>query len=128
MDAPGHARGIVGEAIATVGGEEDDAAVAAEAAEEIGRGFGGDLLGGTARHDAVGGPLAEDQLHDGFAPAGEGDGGAGVVGIAAAADEGGVADAAGILVESASGGGSGGEASVGVEGDGADGVVRVLVR
>ena len=75
--------------------------------------------------DAVDGPLAEDELHDGLAPAGEGDGGGEVVGVAAAADEGAVADAAGGFVEGAAGGGAGGEVAVLVEGDGADGVVGV---
>ena len=125
-EAPGHAGGVVGEAEAAVGAEEDDAAVTAEAVIEVGDGFaGGDLRGG-AGGDAVGGPLAEDELHDGFAPAGEGDGGGEIVGVAAASDEGGVADAAGSFVEGASGGGSGSEIAVAVEGDGADGVVRVV--
>ncbi len=81
------------------------------------------ISGAVPGGDAVGGPLAEDQLHDGFAPAGEGDGGGEIVGVAAATDEGGVADAAGGFVEGAAGGGGGGEVAVGVEGDGADGVV-----
>jgi hypothetical protein len=99
--------------------------VAAEAVVEVGDGFaGGDFRGGAGGY-AVGGPLAEDQLHDGFAPAGEGDGGGEIVGVAAATDEGGVADAAGGLVEGASGGGGGGEVAVAVEGYGADGVVAV---
>ena len=81
--------------------------------------------GVAAGGDAVDGPLAEDELHDRLAPAGEGDGGGEVVGVAAAADEGGVADAAGGLGEGAAGGGGGGEVAVLVEGDGADGVVGV---
>jgi hypothetical protein len=117
----------VGEAEAAVGAEEDDAAVAAEAVVEVGDGFaGGDFWGGAGGY-AVGGPLAEDQLHDGFAPAGEGDGGGEVVGVAAATDEGGVADAAGGFVEGASGGGGGGEVAVAVEGYGAYGVVAVKI-
>jgi hypothetical protein len=124
--APGHAGSVVGEAEAAVGAEEDDAAVSAEAVVEVGDGFaGGDFRGG-AGGDTVGGPFAEDELHDGFAPAGEGDGGGEVVGIAAATDEGGVADAAGSFVEGASGGGAGGEIAVAVEGDSADGVVGVM--
>ena len=63
----------------------------------------------------------------GFAPAGEGDSGGGVVGVAAAADEAGIADAAGGFREGAPGRGSGGEVAVDVEGDGSYGVVRVLV-
>jgi hypothetical protein len=123
--APGHAGGIVGDADVAGGAEEDDAAVAAEAGEEVVDGGGGCLLGGCAGGDAVDGPLAEDELHDGFAPAGEGDGGGLVVGVAAAPDEGAVGDAAGGLAEGASGGGAGGEVAVLVEGNGAYGVVRV---
>ena len=127
-EAPGHGGGVVGEAEAAVGAEEDDAAVAAETVEKVGDGFaGGDFRGGSGG-DAVGGPLAEDELHDGFAPAGEGDGGGEIVSVAAATDEGGVADAAGSLVEGATGGGGGGEVAADVEGDGADGVVGVETR
>src|SRR5271165_6245096 len=106
-DAPGHARGVVGEAVAAVGGEQDDAAVSAEAFVQVGDGFGSDLLRRPAQLDAIRGPLAQNQLHDGFAPAGERDGSALVVGIAAASDEGRVTDASGIFVERATGGGSG---------------------
>jgi len=123
--APGHGGGVVGEAEAAVGAEEDDAAVAAEAVVEIGDGFAGGDLRGRAVGDTVSGPLAEDQLHDGFAPAGEGDSGGEVVSVAAATDEGGVADAAGSLVEGSTGGGGGGEVAAGVEGYGADGVVAL---
>jgi len=122
-EAPGHGGGVVGQAEAAVGTEQDDAAVTAEAIEEIRDGFLGGKFGGCAVGDAVGGPLAEDQFHDGLAPAGERDGGGEIVSITTATDEGGVADAAGRLVEGASGGGGGGEVALGVEGDGADGVV-----
>ncbi len=124
-DAPGHAWGVVGEADLAVGAEEDDAAVAAEAGVEVGDGVGGGLLWGGAGGDAVDGPFAEDKLHDGFAPAGEGYGGGEVVGVAAAADEGAVADAAGSFAEGSAGGGAGGDVAELVEGDGADGVVGV---
>ena len=124
-EAPGHGGGVVGESEAAVWAEKDDAAVAAETVEEVGDGFAGGEIGGDARGDAVGGPLAEDQLHDGFAPSGERDGGGEIVGVAAATDEGGVSDTAGSLVESAAGGGGGGKVALGVEGNGADGVVGV---
>jgi len=87
-ESPGHGGGVVGEAEAAVGAEEDDAAVAAETVEEVGDGFAGGDFGRGSGGYAVGGPLAEDELHDGFAPTGEGDGGGEIVGIAAAADEG----------------------------------------
>src|ERR1035437_7229089 len=124
-DAPSHSGGVVGQAEASVGAEQDDATVAAETVVEVGNGFMGGGFGGGACGDAVGGPLAEDQLHDGFAPSGEGDGGGEIVGVAAATDEGGVADPAGSFVEGATGGGGGGEVAAGVEGYGADGVVGV---
>ena len=85
-DAPCHGRCVVGEAEAAVGAEEDDAAVSAEAVVEIADGFTGGDLGGSAGGNAIGGPFAEDELHDGFAPAGEGDSGSEVVGVAAATD------------------------------------------
>ena len=51
-----------------------------------------------------------------------------VVGVAAAADERAVADAAGSLGERAAGRGSCGELALGIERDGADGIVRVQCR
>jgi hypothetical protein len=124
-DAPGHAGGVVGDAYLAVGTEEDDAAVAAETGEEVVDGFGGGALRGGPCGYAVDGPLAEDELHDGLAPAGEGDGGGEVVCVAAAADEGAVADAAGSFGEGAAGGGSCGDVAELVEGYGAYGVVGV---
>ena len=123
LDAPGHARGVVGEADATVGAEEDDASVTAQAFVEIGNGLCGGVFGSDACGDAVDGPLAEDELHDGLAPAGERDGGGVVVGVATAADERGVADPAGGFGERTSGAGGGGDVAVDVEGDGTDGVM-----
>ena len=115
----------MGEAEAAVGAEEDDATVAAEAVVEIGDGFAGDDFRGGAGSDAVCGPLAEDEFHDGFAPASERDGGGEIVSVTTATDEGGVADTAWGFVEGAAGGGGGGEIAVDVEGDGADGVMAV---
>src|ERR1700735_4890918 len=69
-DAPGHARRVVREAVAPIRAEQDDATVTAEAAEEIGDcGFGGNVRS-VAGKDTVDSPLAENQLHDGFAPSG----------------------------------------------------------
>src|ERR1035441_4106234 len=98
--------------------------MAAETVVEVGDGFLGGELGGRASGDAVGGPLAKDQLHDGFSPAGEGDSGGEIVGVAAAPDQRGVADTAGRLVEGAAGGGGGGQVAAEVEGYGAHGVMR----
>src|SRR6202034_2252964 len=72
----------------------------------------------------IGGPLGEDQLHDRLAPSGGGDGSALVVGVATAADQRGIAEASGSLVQRATGGCGGGDVAVAVECDGADGVVR----
>ena len=102
--------------------------MAAETVEEIRDGFAGGEFGGGSVGDAVGGPFAEDELHDGFSPAGEGDGGGEIVSVAAATDEGGVADTAGSFVEGATGGGGGGEVAAGIEGDGADGVMTTETR
>ena len=91
----------------------------------FGDGWGGGFFWGNAGGDAVDGPLTEDELHDGLAPAGERDGGGEVVCIAAAADQGGVADAAGSFGERAAGAGGGGDVAVDVEGYCANGVVRL---
>lgn len=127
VDAPGHARSVVGEAETSVGSEQDDAAVAAEAAMKVSDGIRSNLLGRDTREDAISSPLAEDKLHDGFAPAGEGDGGAGIIRIAAATDERRIADPARSFVEGATRGSGGGEIAVDVDGDGADGVVSGVV-
>ena len=126
-DAPGHGGGIVGEAEAAVGAEEDDAAVSAESVVEVGDGLAGRDFRGRACSDAVGGPLAQYQFHDGFAPAGERNGGSEVVGITAAPDEGRVADATGGFVEGAAGGGGGGQIAACVEGNGTHGIVAFYV-
>ena len=84
---------------------------------EIADGVGSDQLGRAAGEHAVGGPFAEDELHDGFAPAGERDSGGEVVGIAAATDEGGVADAAWGFVEGSAGGSGGSEVAARIESD-----------
>ena len=87
-DAPGHGGGVVGQAEAAVGTEQDDASMAAESIVEVGNGLARGELRCDASADAVCSPLAEDQFHDGFAPAGERDGGGKIVSITAAANEG----------------------------------------
>ena len=72
------------------------------------------IFGGGSACDAVGGPLAEDELHDGFAPAGERYGGGEIVCVATATNEGGVADTARGFVEGAAGGGGRGQVAAGV--------------
>ncbi len=75
------------EAESAVGSEQDDAAVASETVEEIrdrlARGEFGRCTGG----NAIGGPLAEDKLHDGLTPAGKRNSRGEIVGVAAAADQ-----------------------------------------
>src|SRR6202020_3139902 len=67
-DTPGHARCVMCEAISAIRAKQNDAAVAAEAAEKVGdRGLGGGF-GCVAGENPVDGPLAEDQLHDRFTP------------------------------------------------------------
>lgn len=121
--SPGHGGRVVGYAEAAVGAEEDDAAVAAEAFREVVDGFAGGDFRGAAGGDAVSGPFTEDELHDGLTPAGEGDGGGEIVGVAAATDEGGVADAAGRFIERAAGGRGGGQIAAGIESNSAHRVV-----
>ncbi len=123
--SPGHGGSVVGQSEAAVWTEEDDAAMAAETVEKVSDGLAGGELRSSSSSHPVCGPLAENELHDGFAPAGEGDGGGEVVGVAAATDEGGVADTAGSLVEGATGRSGGGEVSAGVESYSADGVMRI---
>ena len=123
--APGHARGVVSDAVPAVRGEQNDAAVAAQAGVEV---IDGGLRGIRGRGPAgylVNGPLAEDEFHDGFAPAGERGGSAVVVGVAAAADERRVADTAWRFVEGAAGGCGAGEVAMLVQSNGADGVMGV---
>ena len=127
-EAPGHRGSVVGESESAVGAEEDDAAMAAETVEEIGDGFAGGDFGCGSGGDAVGGPFAEDKLHDGFAPAGERNRGGEIVGVTAATDEGRIADAARGLVEGATGGSGGGEVAASIESDCADGVVTAEMR
>ncbi len=125
LDAPGHTRGVVCNAKPAIGTEEDDATVAAEAGVEVLDGSRSCLLRGCSALYAINGPLAENELHDGLAPAGEGGGGGLVIGVAAAADQGRIAHAAGRLGERSTGAGAGGEVAVAVDGQRADGVVRV---
>lgn len=95
LESPGHTGGVMGKADAAIRAEQDDAAVTAEALVEVIDGGGRGNLRRGAGSDAVDGPFAEDELHDGLAPAGERDGSGEIVGVATAADEGGVTDAAG---------------------------------
>ena len=124
--APGHSWGVVGEAESAIRAEEDDSTVAAEAVEEVRDGFAGGDIWHRSRSHAVGCPLAEDQLHDRLAPTGERDRSRQIVGIAAAADERGVAHAAGSFVEGSACRGCRGQVAAAIEGYGPYGVMRVF--
>lgn len=64
-----------------------------------------------------------ENFHEVFADAGGGGGADGIVGNRACADEGRIADASGVLIGSAAGGGRGGQVASTVEGYGADGAL-----
>ncbi len=95
-----------------------------------------DRAGRSLRHRAIvlrhrgrtqkfNGGFGHDDFHDGFAVTGAGDAASGRIGVTAAADERGIADAAGKFAASAAGGGGGEEFSMAIEGDGADGALLV---
>jgi hypothetical protein len=116
--APGHRRCIVRESEASVRAEQDDSAMSAKPVVEIADGFACGKFGRSAGGNAVGSPLAKDQLHDGFTPAGERHCGGEIVSVAATTDKRRVAHTAGRFVEGASGGCGSGEIAARVEGDG----------
>jgi len=106
--AVGHTRGVEGEAREAAAIEEDEAAgrlgFCSEQGDRLLRTFCSVRFGATQQ---VNRKLGHHDFHDGFAVAG-GRGGAGFeVGVAAAADQRGVADAAGEFAAGAAGGGGG---------------------
>src|ERR1017187_4844098 len=102
-ERPGHARGVVGDSDEALPIEKNESRVAVEALLEIVHRFLRRPLRQASGFDAIGRPLREHELHDGFAPSGSGSGGAEIIGGAAAADAKRVAEAAGSFVERASG-------------------------
>src|ERR1700682_3219500 len=120
----GHAGGVEGEARVAVAVEENQAGGGVRFFGEEGQGFGGGFLG-VVMAEVVGGGFGQDDLHDGFAIPGGGDTAGFRVGVAAAADERGIADAAGEFAAGASGGGGGEERAVAVDGHGANGALLV---
>lgn len=113
------------QAESSVRAEEDDAAATAETAVKIGHGFACGEFGSSAISDAIDSPFAEHELHDGLAPAREGDGCGEIIRVATAADERRVADAAGCFVKSASGGCAGSKVAANIESDCANCVVAL---
>lgn len=85
----------------------------------------GDAERGAGGAKEVGGGFGHDDFHDGFAIAGAGDAAGGGIGVAAAADERRIADAAGKFAASAAGGSAGEKRAAGIESDGADGALLV---
>src|SRR5208282_4273548 len=102
-EGPCHARGVMGDSEAALSIKQNDSTVAVEALLEIVHRFLRRPLRQASGFDAIRRPLREHQLHDGFAPSGSGSGGAEIIGVAAAADERRVAEAAGSFVERAAG-------------------------
>src|SRR5713226_2441526 len=130
----GHARGVEGETGIAAAVEEDEAAGGSGAFGEEMDGFAGGEIGGgeSARNvggrvhagcgpaEKIDGGFGQDDFHDGFAVAGAGDAADFGVSVAAAADERGIADAAGKFAACAAGGSGGEEVSVRIDGDSAD--------
>src|ERR1700679_1469800 len=85
-DRQSHTWCIVRDPVAPVGTEQDDPAMALETSIEIGDGVFSGLLRPQLRYP-VDRPLAQHQLHDGLAPAGQRGSRAAVVGVAPTADD-----------------------------------------
>ncbi len=138
-EAVGHAGGVEGEARIAVAVEKDEAASGVRALGKKMDGFArGEIGGGRAAGNVgrrvdtrcrtakkIDGGFGQDHFHDGFAVAGAGNAAGFGVRVAAAADERRIADAAGKFATSAAGGSGGEEASVGIDGNGADGSLFV---
>src|SRR5438874_6690009 len=133
-ESVGHPGGVKGKAGIAVAVEEDESTGGVCALGEKMDSFACREIGGGSSAGNVGmrvqasdrtakkidGGFGEDHFHDGFAVTGAGDAASFGVGIAAAADERRIADAAGKFAASSARGSGGEKASVGVEGDGAD--------
>ena len=97
---PCHAGSIVRDPKTSMGIDDDHAPVSIEPRMKIANGIAGRFVRRRACGDAVRRPFRQHQLHDGFAPSGTGDGGGFIVGVTSAADQRGIAKAAGGLVQS----------------------------
>src|SRR5712664_2791265 len=133
--AVGHARRVEGKTGIAVAVEKDEAAGGVRALAKKVNGFarreigGGEVAGISCRNwiDAsragakkIHGRLGHHDFHDGFAVAGAGNAAGFGVGIAAAADERRIADAARQLATSSARGSGGEEVALAIDGDGAD--------
>ena len=86
------------DAVASAGIDQDHAAMTIHARTEITNSLARCKFRRRPVRNPVRGPFAEYELHDGLTPAGQGDGAALIIGVAAAAYERGIADASGGLV------------------------------
>src|SRR5262249_22470199 len=102
LECPSHTGRVMRDAKAAAAIQKNDAAVSVDTLLEVAHSFSGNPLWEVARGDAVRSPFREHQLHNRLPPSGSGSSRTGVVGIAAAADQGGVAEPAGGFVEGAS--------------------------
>ena len=106
--------------------EEDESAGAfAATGEELNSGLRGARGSGAGRAQKIAGGFGEDHFHDGFAIAGGGNAAGFGIGVAAAADERRIADAAGKFAAGAAGGGGGEQPALVIESDSADGSLFV---
>ena len=122
----GHPRGVEGQAGVAVPVEKDEAAGALAAiGEELKGGLGGAGGSGRSRAEKIASGFGEDDAHDGFTETGRRDGAGFVVGVAAATDERGIADASRKFATGAAGGGGGEESALIIESDGANGALLV---
>src|ERR1700690_535560 len=123
-ESPGHARRVVPDSDAAHGVEQNNAPVAVEALLQIIHRLLRYPFRQAPGFDAIRRPFRQHQFHDRFAPSSSRRCGAAIIGVAAAADERGVAKATGSLIECAPSGSRSCDIAIAVEGDGSNRVVR----
>src|SRR5271165_5951074 len=122
----GHAGSVEGQAGDAISIEKDEAAGAlATTGEEFDGGFCGTRGSGAGRTKEVRGSFRHHDFHDGFAEAGRGNAAGFAVGVASAADEGRIADAAGKFATRAAGGSGREKMAMPIESDSTDGALLV---
>ena len=105
--------------------EDESAGAVAATGEELDSGLRGARGIGAGRAQKITGSFGENHFHDGFAITGRGDGAGFGIGVAAAADERRIADAAGKFAAGAAGGSGGEQPALVIERDGAHGSLFV---
>jgi hypothetical protein len=122
----GHPWGVEGQSGVAVFVEQDQATGAFAAfAEKLNSGLSGTGGGRRSRAEKIAGGFGEDHAHDGFTETGGRDGAGFVVGVAAATDERGIADASGKLATGAASGSGGEESALIIESDSTNGTLLV---